>query len=81
MLVIQSKEQIDGIEIKFIKYNHEKYITNSEFNNLTAKSFAARLAQENLAIKTDFDTKLMNLNKKINSNKQYMYLLKKNFKN
>ena len=79
MLVIQSKEQIGGIEIKVIDYNHEKYITNSEFNNLTAKSFAARLAQENLAIKTDFDTKLMNLNKKINSNKTIHVFVEKEF--
>ena len=30
-----------------------KYITKQEFNNLTSEHFAARLAQENLAIKTD----------------------------
>ena len=40
-------------------------MTTSEFNNLTAKSFTARLAQ-------GFDTKLISLNKKINSNKQYL---------
>ena len=36
---------------------------------LTAENFAARLTQANLAKKTDFDDKLINLNKKINSNK------------
>ena len=32
--------------------------------NLAAENFAARLAQANLITRTDFDTKLMNLNKK-----------------
>ena len=49
--------------------DHDKYISTSEFNNLIAKIFAARLAQAYLVTKTDFDTKLISLNKKINSNK------------
>ena len=44
---------------------HDKYITISEFNKLTAENFAARLAQANLVTKTDFDDKLINLNRKI----------------
>ena len=44
-------------------------ITTSEFNTLTTENFAAQLAQENLITKTDFDTKLISFNKKINSNK------------
>ena len=44
--------------------DHDKYIKTSEFNKLTTENFAVRLAQTNLLRKTDFDTKLMNLNKK-----------------
>ena len=36
----------------------------AEFNNLTAKSFAARLLQASLITKTDFSTKLISLNEK-----------------
>ena len=57
------------IEKKFTDLDYDKYITTSEFNDLTGKSFAARLAQANFVAKTDFDTKLICLNKKINSNK------------
>ena len=58
--------------------DHSKYIATPEFNKLTAKSFAARLAQANFASKndiadfvktTDFDDKIKNSNKNINSNK------------
>ena len=52
---------------KKIDHNHDKYISTPEFNKLTAEIFAARLAQANLVIKTDFDNKLRKL-KKINSN-------------
>ena len=37
-------------------------------NKLTAENFAARLAQANLITKTDFDAKLLSLNRKITSN-------------
>ena len=68
MLVIQSKKteydtKVSEIEKKVTDRDHDKYITTSEFNNLTAKSFAARLAQANLVRKTDFDTKLIRLKK------------------
>ena len=49
--------------------NHDKYITTPEFNKLTAESLAARLKQANLVTKTDIDKKLININKKIISNK------------
>ena len=76
MFVIQSKEtgyntKINEIEKKISDHNYDNYITTPEFNNLTAESFAARLAQANLASKsdisnfvkkTDFDDKLKNLN-------------------
>ena len=57
------------IETKITDPKHDKYITTPEFNRLTAESFAARLAQANLVTKTDFDDKLIILNKKVTSNK------------
>ena len=44
-------------------------ITTSEFDDLKAQNFTARVAQENLATKTDFHPGLVSLNKKANSNK------------
>ena len=61
-------------------HNHEKYITTPEFNNLVAGVFTARLARVNLVTKTDFDTKLQELNKKINSNKAKHLLVKTELK-
>ena len=55
-------------------------ITTPEFNILAARVFNARLAQGNLVTKTDFDTKLQVLNKKINSNKIKQLLVKNQFK-
>ena len=49
---------------KITDHSHDKYITIPEFNKLTAENFAARLAKTNLITKTDFDNKLINLNKK-----------------
>ena len=48
--------------------DHDKYITTSEFNNLAARFFTARLAQANLIRKTNFHDKLKSLNQKISSN-------------
>ena len=39
-------------------HNHDKYIDTSEFDELAADVFNARLAQSNLITKTDFDAKL-----------------------
>ena len=91
MLVIQLKTDYDTkiskIEKKITDHNHDKYITIPEFNKLTVENFAARLAQANLANKsdianfvkkTDFDTKLKNLNKKLHQIKQNIYKLKMN---
>ena len=48
MLVISQKTdhntKISQIEKKVTDQDHDKYITSSEFNNLTAKSFAAVLS-------------------------------------
>ena len=61
-------------------HDHNKYITTSEFQNLTTENFAARLAQANLITKTDFDTKLTRLNKKISSNKTKHLSVENEFK-
>ena len=62
---------------KVTDHDHYKYITTPKFNVLTAKSFAARLAQSNLVTKTDIDPELISLNKKIDSSKG-KYLLVEN---
>ena len=54
-----------GIEKKVTDHDHDKYITTSEFNKLTTENFKARLGQENLVTKTDFDEKLKSLCKKV----------------
>ena len=57
------------MEKKLTDHNHDKYITTPEFNALADDVFNARLAQANLITKTDFDTKLSSLNRKITANK------------
>ena len=61
--------KITQTENKLTDYNHDKYITTPEFNTLAADVFNARLAQTNLITKTDFDTKLLSLNRKVMANK------------
>ena len=61
--------KIMDIENKLNNHNHDKYITNSEFNKLAADVFNARLAQANVITKTDFDAKLLILNRKITKTK------------
>ena len=62
-----------------IYHNHDKYIT-PEFNKLITKTFSARLIEANFVTMTGFDNKLVNFNKRINSNKtkQNVHLLKMN---
>ena len=64
-------------------------MTTPELIKLTAENFAARLAQADLASKsdiadfvkkTDFDDKLWNLNKKVTSNKTKHLLLENELK-
>ena len=73
--------KISEIESKFNNYNHEKYITTSEFIKLTTENFKTRLAQADLVTKADFDDKLKNLNKKITSKKTKHFLVKNELKN
>ena len=56
---------ITEIEKKLPDHNHDKYITTPEFNDMAANVFNARLAQANLITKTDFEAKLLSLNKKL----------------
>ena len=67
--------------------DHDKYITNQEFNKLISDNFTARLSQAKLASKNDtayfvkkasFDDKLKDFDKKMLQIKQNMYLLKIN---
>ena len=69
-----------SLKKKLTDHNHDKHITTPDFNTLAADVFNARLAQENLITKTDFDAKLSNLNKKINSNKSKHLLVENELK-
>ena len=93
MLLTQSKKidnntNINETEKEITDHYHDKYITAPEFNRLTAKNYAARLKQVNLATKsdianyvnkTDFDEKLKGLNKEIGSNKTKYLLVENQF--
>ena len=68
---------ITEIENRLGNHNHGKYVTNPEFNTLAANVFNARLAQANFISKTDFDAKLLSLNRTIAKNKT-KYLLVEN---
>ena len=50
-------------------HNHDKYIDTSEFNKLAGDVINARLVQANSITKTDFDAKLLSLNRKITQDK------------
>ena len=63
------------IENKLNDHNHDKYVATSDFNTLAADVFNARLAQENLITKTDFDAKLSSLKKKLLQIKQNILLM------
>ena len=65
--------EINETEKRITDHNHDKYITTSEFNKVITENFAARLAQANLVTKTDFDNKLINLDKKVTKTKQNIY--------
>ena len=67
--------KISGIENKITDHNDGKHVSTPEFNNSAAGAFTARLAQADLVTKTEFDTKLTSLNKKITSNKSKHFLL------
>ena len=61
--------KVTEIENKLNNHNLDKYIDTSEFNKLALDVFNARLTQANLVTKTDFDAKLLGINRKITQNK------------
>ena len=62
--------KIGDFEKKITDYNHGKYITTPEFNNLAADVFNARLAaQTDLIRKPDFDFKLKGISDRVTKNK------------
>ena len=67
--------KINEIKNKLTDHNYDKYITTPEFNTMAASVFNARLAQENLITKTDFDATLSSLNRKITANKSKHLLI------
>ena len=83
--------KISEIEKKITDHDHDIYVTTPEFNKLTAENFAARLAQANLACKSDianfvkknpdFYDKLKDLNKKVTSNETKDFLVENELKN
>ena len=70
--------KVTKIENKLNNHNHDKYITTSEFNDLAADVFNARLPQANLITKTNCDAKLPSLQRKLRKINQKNYLLKMN---
>ena len=70
--------KVTEIENKLNNHNHDKYIDTSEFNELAADVFNARIAQVNLITKINFDAKLSSFNKKLQKIKQNIRLLKIN---
>ena len=70
--------KVTKIENKLNNHNHDKYITTSEFNDLAADVFNARLAQANLITNTNCDAKLPSLQRKLRKINQKNYLLKMN---
>ena len=74
------KTKITKIEKKLTDHDHDKYSTTPEFSNLAARVFTTRLAQENLVTKTDFRTKLISLNRKIDANKKKHLLVENELK-
>ena len=72
--------KISELEKKLTDHDHDKYITNPEFNSVAANVFNAGLAQANLITKTDFDAKLSIVNRKITSNKSKHLLVENELK-
>ena len=61
--------KITEIEKKLTDHNHYKFITTPELSTLAVVAFNARLTQENLVRKTDFDNNISSLDSKIAANK------------
>ena len=76
---IDYNKEVSETETKLTYYNGDKYITTSDFNNLAAGVFHAKLAQTSLLTKTDFNAKLTSLDKKT-SNKTKHLVVENEFK-
>ena len=74
------KQKLLKLKKKLTDHDHDKYSTTPEFDNLAARVFTTRLAQENLVTKTDSHTKLISLKRKINSNKTKHLLVENELK-
>ena len=72
--------KVSEIEKKITDHNHDKHITNPEFNTLAADVFNARLAEVNVITKTDFHSGLQSLSKRITSNKAKHLLVENELK-
>ena len=83
MLVVQLKKQIIAQLLVKLRRNVliriMTYITALEFNKLNAENFAARLKQVTL-LATDFNNRLLSLNRKISPNKTKHVLVENEFK-
>ena len=56
--------KVNEIEKKITDNSRDKYSTTPDFYNLKAGNIAAKLGQANLVTKTNFDDRLIKLNKK-----------------
>ena len=67
--------KISEIENKVNDHNHDKYITNPEFNTMTASTFNARVAaQTDLIRRPEFDFKLKYISDRVTLNKSKLLL-------
>ena len=78
MTKIDYDAKVNEIEKKGSDHNHGKL--SPDFNNLGAGVFTVTLAREDLVTKTDFDTKLQSLSKRITSNKTEHLLVENELK-
>ena len=73
--------KISETEKKSTDHDHDKYIISPEFKKLTAENFAARLAQEYFASKSDIPNFVKKIKQKVTSNKTTNLLVENEFKN
>ena len=71
-----SDTKVNEIKKGITDHTQDKDIATPEFNILMAENFAAGLAKADLITKTDFDNNLIDLNRKIVSNKTKNVVIK-----
>ena len=57
------------LKLRITYLHNSKYISSEEFSKLTAENVKAKLKEDDLVNKTDFDNKLTSFNWRISSNK------------